>query len=142
TENGLKLGLAAALESHPVFLSEIDDLLYDVALLIDLDRINRRVFAVEPEFFPRLVEPPRQLLDSRAKDVREPEQHGQRDALLFQVARDVEQIERPLGVLAVRANDDMAAVIDVEEPGAPPLDVVQRPRGVDRPARSDLGSLG
>ena len=47
-EHRLQLRLAAALEADAVRLAELDDLLDDVPLLIDLDRIDRRVAASYP----------------------------------------------------------------------------------------------
>ena len=44
-EHRLQLRLAAALEADAVRLAELDDLLDDVALLVDLDRIDRGVAA-------------------------------------------------------------------------------------------------
>ena len=45
SEHRLQLRLAAALEADAVRLAELDDLLDDVALLVHLDRIHRRVAA-------------------------------------------------------------------------------------------------
>ena len=93
-EHRLQLRLAAALEADAVRLAELDDLLDDVPLLIDLDRIHRRVAAGVAELLARLVEARGERLDARPKDVGEPKQHRERDPLLFQVVRDLEQIER------------------------------------------------
>ena len=70
-EDRLELRLAAALEADAVRLAELDDLLDDVALLIDLDRIHGRVAAGVAELLARLLEARRQRLDARAKDVGE-----------------------------------------------------------------------
>jgi len=56
SEDSLELGLAAALEAHARILSEFDDLLDDVALLVDLDREYRRVPAGVLIFADRAIE--------------------------------------------------------------------------------------
>src|SRR6185503_14548101 len=68
-EDGLELGLAAALQADPVRLAELEDLLDDVALLIHLDRIHGGVAAGVLEFGAGFVEARRERLDARAEDV-------------------------------------------------------------------------
>ena len=77
-----------------MLLAELDDLLDDVALLVDLDRVDGGVAAGVPELLARLLEALGQRVDARAEDVGEAQQHRQRDALLLEVVRDLEQVER------------------------------------------------
>ena len=135
-ENRLQLRLAAALEADAVRLAEFDDLLDDVALLVHLDRIHGGVAAGVGELLARLLEAVGQRLDARAEDVREAEQHRQRDALLLEIVRDRRRGRRrgPDCSLSGRTMT-CPFVVDVEEAGAPALDVVEGARGVDRPRR-------
>ena len=123
-------------------LAEFDDLFDDVPLLIDLDRIHGGIAAGVTELFTRLLEAHGERLDARAQDVGEAQQHGQRDPLLFEIVRDLEQVDDPVRLFLVRAHDDMPIVVDVEEAGAPAFDVVQRARRIDRPARFTVGRRG
>jgi hypothetical protein len=113
----------------------LEDLLDHVALLVDLDRVHGGVAARVLELGRGGAEALGQLLDARPEDVAEAQQHGERDALLLEVAREVEQAQLALGVLAVGPHDDVAARVDVEVARAPALDVVQRAGVVHRPRR-------
>ncbi len=132
-EHRLQLRLRAALQTDAVRLAELDDLLDDVPLLIDLDRVDGRVPTAVLELLDRRLEARAQLLDAGAEDVGEAEQHGKPDSLLFQVAREVQEVELALAVRAIGAHHDAARVVDVEVPGAPPFDVVECACAVDRP---------
>ena len=55
-QDGLELGLAAALEPHAVRRPELHDLLDHVTLLVDLDRIHRGVGAAVAELLDRAGE--------------------------------------------------------------------------------------
>ena len=133
-EDGLELGLAPAFEADAASLAEFDDLFDDVALLVDLDRVDGRVAAGVAELLARLLEPRREVLDPRAQNVREAQQHRERDPLLLEIVRDLVQVHRAVGAILVRPHDDVPFVVHVEESGAPPLDSVQRSSGVDRPS--------
>ena len=126
SENRLQLGLAAALEADAVRLAEFDDLLDDVALLVHLDRIHRRVAAGVAELLARLLEAIGQRLDARPQDVGEAEQHRKRDALLLESFVIVEEVDDVIRAVLVGADNDVPFVVDVEEAGAPPLDVIER----------------
>src|SRR5262249_51463865 len=133
-ENGLELRLAAALESDAASLAEFDDLFDDVALLVDLDRIDGRVRAGVAELLARLLEARREILDARTEDVGESQQHRQRDPLLLEVVRDLEKVHRVVRTIFVRTHDDVSRVVDVEEAGAPALDTIESAGRVDGPA--------
>jgi hypothetical protein len=113
----------------------LDDLLDHVALLVDLDRVHGRVAAGVLELLGRRAEALGELLDARPEDVAEAQQHGERDALLLEVARQVEQRQLALGVARSGRTTTWPAVVDVEVAGAPALDVVECPRVVDGPRR-------
>ena len=138
-EHRLQLGLGAALEADAVLGAELHDLLDDVPLLVDLDRVHGRVGSRVLVLADRVREPLAQRLDARAEDVREAQQHRQGDALLFQIAREVVQTQLSVGMLLVRAHHDVPPRVDVEEAGAPTIHVVQRARLVGRPLRLRLG---
>src|SRR5688500_12287836 len=133
-EHGLQFRLRPALETDAVRVTELEDLLDHVSLLIDLDRVYRRVAPLVLELLDRGLESIAERLDARPEDVREPHQHRKRHSLLLQVAREVEQVERTLRAIAIRPDDDVAALVDVEVAGAPAVDVVEVACRVDRPA--------
>src|SRR2546423_11861697 len=79
TEDGLELRLASALEADAVRFAELQNYFDDMPLLVTLDRVHRRVAAGIGELCARVVEARRQCLDPRTEDVREAEEHGERD---------------------------------------------------------------
>ena len=92
-----QLGLGAALEPDAVRRAELDDLLHHVALLIDLDRIDRGVGALVAELLDRRCEALRQLGDARLEDVGKAQQERQADALGAEIHRDVVEIDAAPG---------------------------------------------
>ncbi len=140
-EHRLQLGLAAALEADAVRLAELDDLLDDVALLVHLDRIDRRVAARVVELLDRAATKRScRALDARAEDVGEAQQHRQSDALLLEILRELEQVELAAAFILVGTHDDVSLLVDVEEAGAPALDVVERAGFLDGPRLgADMG---
>ena len=134
-EHRLQLRLAAALESHLMRLAELHDLLDDVALLIDLDRIDGRVaagVARTPRALPRSASSARSMRERRMSEKRS--STGQRDPLLLEIVRDLVQVDDVVRTLLVRTDDHVSLLVDVEEAGAPALDVVEGARRVDRPS--------
>ena len=116
--------------------AELDDLLDDVSLLVDLDRVDGRVAAGVLEL--RGSADSKRSLSCSMRDRRMSEKRsstGQRDALLLEVHREVVQVERVLRAIRIRAHDDMSVRVDVEEAGAPPVDVVERFCVSNRPFR-------
>src|SRR5829696_5082764 len=142
SQHGLQLRLGAALEAHAVLVAELHDLLDDVALLVHLDRVHGGVRPGVLVLLDRVLESFAQRLDPRAEDVGEPEQHGERDTLLLEIARQIVEAEVPLGVLFIRTHDHVAALVDVEESGAPALNVVERARLLRVPSRLGSRSSG
>ncbi len=134
-EHRLQLGLGTALEPNPIRTSVLEDLLDDMALLVDLDRIHGRVPADVLVLAHRRLEAFAQLRDAGAQDVAEAQEHREGDALLFEIAREVEQVELELGSPAIRADDDAPTLVHVEIARTPAFDVVQRARVIDRPRR-------
>ncbi len=124
TEHGHEFGLAAALEARAVRCAELDDLLYDVALLIDFHRIDGGVGAVVAEFLDRALELAGQRLDSGAQDIGESEQKRQSHALGVQVERKLEQVEPPLGI-AVGMDGHVSRLVHPEVPLPPAAHVVE-----------------
>src|SRR5687767_12998873 len=133
SEHGLKLGFAAALETHAGSFSELDDLFHHVSLLIHLDRVNRGVSAGVLVLPNGTIESFGQGFDARAEDVGESEQQRQADALRLEVVREIEKVELTRRVVRIGPDHDVALFIDVEVTDAPPLDVVEGAGGVDRP---------
>jgi hypothetical protein len=98
-QHGLELGLGAALQPDAVRPPVLEDLLDHVALLVDLDRVHGGVAARVLELGRGGAEALGQLLDARPEDVAEAQQHGERDALLLEVAGELEQRELASGWL-------------------------------------------
>ena len=135
-DHGLQLRFRAALETDAVRLTELVDLLDDMALLIDLDREDRRVLPGVAVLLDRRLELLAELMHARAQQVREPQQHRHCDALRLEVLRQLEQIDLSVGVLAVGPHDDVALRVDIEIPAPPPFDIVKRAGVFDGPRRS------
>ncbi len=87
SEYGLKLRLAPALQADASDFSKLDYLFDHVALLIHLDRVNRRVSALIGKFSAGTREFLVQRFDSRSQDIRETQQQRQANALLLQIVR-------------------------------------------------------
>jgi hypothetical protein len=119
-EDGLQLGLGAALESDAGCLAELDDLLDHVALLVHLDRIDGRVLPLVLELGDGAREAGVQHLDARLEDLREPQEHGEVDALGLEVVRELEEVERLLGTVLVGAHDDAPGRLTSKKPSPHP----------------------
>ena len=132
-DDRLQLRLRSAFEAHAIRLAEFVNFLDDVPLLVDLDRKHGRVLARVAVLLDRRLELFAQLVHARAQQIRESQQHRHRDTLRFQILRQLEEIDFPIGVVAIRAHDDMPLGIDVEIPAAPPFDVVEGARVIDGP---------
>ena len=132
-EHGLQLGLAAALDPDAVLRTELHDLFDDVALLIDLDRVDERVGAVVLEFLDRALERAAERLDAGAEDVAEAKQDRKSYALLGEIHRHVEQIELAIRVREIGTDDRVSLLVHVEIADAPAFDVVERARLIDAP---------
>ena len=141
-QHRLQLRLAAALEADAVLRAEFDDLFDDVPLLVDLDRVDGRVAAVIRELLTRVVKSQRQRVEPGPQDVREAQQHRELDTLLLEIVRQLIEIQLAIRMVGVGPNHDVATVVQVEESGAPPVDVVERLRRLGRPRRGRLGRYG
>ncbi len=134
-EHRLQLGLGAALEADAVLAAELDDLLDDVPLLVDLDRVHGGVAAGVLELADRAARTARSAprcasggcrRSAAARAARRPAPRGRsRGRAGRACARSIR----------VRAHDDVARLVDVEEARAPALDVVERLRVINRPLR-------
>src|SRR5215210_4739743 len=138
-QNRLKLRLAAAFEPHSGRFAELDDLLHYVPLLIDFDRIHRRVSTSVGELLASVREFLVQRLDPRAEDVGKPQEQREAHPLRLQVVGQLEQIELPVRLLPVRSYDYMTSLVDVEKADPPPFDVVKSAGRFNRPRLDDLG---
>ena len=104
-EDRLQFRLGATLKAHAHRLAELENLLDDVALLVDLDRIDRGVLPRVAELRDGALERTVQRLDARSQDVGKAQQHRQRDPLGLEVEREPEQVECAVGMRLVRAHD-------------------------------------
>src|SRR5688500_15243813 len=141
-QHRLQLGLTAALESDAVLRAELHDLFDDVALLVHLDRIHGGVAALVAELLARMRKAIGQRVQAGAQDVREAQEDRELDPLLLEIVRELVQVQLPIRMIGVRPDDYVTALVDVEEPGAPAVDVVERLRGLDGPASRRVGRYG
>src|SRR5690625_1021266 len=86
-EDRLELGFAPDLEAHTILFAEGQDLLDDMSLLVDFDRIDRRILALVLELSDSSPEPLGQGLDSSLQYIRESKEEGEGDSLRFEVHR-------------------------------------------------------
>ena len=123
-QDGQQFGLGAGFEPEVERLAEIEDLLDDVPLLVDLDRIDAAVFALVVEFADGRLEGVVNLADAMAEDVGEAEQDRQLNAACLQLIDQVLQVDGLFGAL-VRVDGDMAIVVDAEVSFAPVANAVR-----------------
>jgi hypothetical protein len=127
-----QLGLAADLEADPVRRAEADDLLHDVALLVDLDRVDAAEAAFVRVVGDRLGERAREPAHAARHDVREPHQERQPEAALLELGQQLEEIDRR-AFRAARRHLDVTAFVDAEEAGAPVRDLIELGAVLERP---------
>ncbi len=138
-EHRLELRLAPNFEPHPVGLAVLDDLLDHVPLLIDLDRVDGRVAALELELFDRGLEALGQRLDARAQDIREAEQQRHADALLLEIHGEFVKVQSPFRIPG-RMDGYVSSLVDIEVADSPAVNVVEFPGVVDRPGHCATAS--
>src|SRR5688500_6469251 len=109
----LQLRLAAHLEANSVGSAELDDLLDDMPLLVDLDRIHGGVAALIAGFADSVSELGSQGLNTGLQDVRETEQQRQADPLRIEIQGEPVEVETPLPV-GVRMHHDVSFRVDAE----------------------------
>ena len=132
-EGDQQLGLAAGLEADVLRGAVLDDLLDDVALLVDLDRVDAAKAAVVAVLVDRLGEGRAQALHAARQDVGEAHQQRRAQAAVLEIEDQVEQVDaRPLG--AARTDLDVAAAVHREETGSPGGDIIQLQTVANSPA--------
>ena len=132
-ERGDELGLGAGFEAVVVFLPELGDFLDDLALLVDLDRIDAAVFAAVFGFLDRLAEGLVDFRDAGMQQVAETEEHGQVGAAVAQAVDDFEERDLGLGLVVLETNGDVAGFVDAEEAVAPGVDAIELGGFLGRP---------
>ena len=86
-ERHRELGLAARLEPHAEAPARPDQLVEDLALLVDLDREDAAVDAVVVELLDRSLERAEDLVDAGLEDLREPDEGREADLAAPQAAQ-------------------------------------------------------
>ena len=131
-ERHQQLGLGAGLEPEVEGPPVLDQLLDDVALLVDLDRVDAAVGALVVVLGDRLLERAAELLDARAQDVGEADQEREVEAAAAQVVDQLLEVDagraRPAGVTSM-----WPASLMREEVATPAVDVVELEGVLDRP---------
>jgi len=128
-EGDHELGLRAGLEAVVEVLAGGDDLVDDLAELVDLDREDAAVAALVALVLDRLVEKLVQLDDAMPEEVLKTDDHRRLQA---HAARLVDDIEDPdAALVGAREKFHEALVIDRDVAGAPALETVEflRPGG-------------
>ena len=75
-EGGDQLGLGAGFQTVVVLFAELGDFLDDLALLVDLDRVNAAIFAAVLGIFDRLAEGFVDFRDAGMQQIAETEENG------------------------------------------------------------------
>ena len=115
--------LGTRFKAEPEWLSELDDFLDDMALLVDLDGINAGVAATVVVFGDGGFESFMDLADAVLQDVGEAHEHWQADAAHDEFIDEFLEID--LLVFALGGEDgDVSVIVDAEVPLAPIPDVV------------------
>ena len=140
-QHGEQLGLGAGLQAEAVRLAEVEDLLDDLPLLVDLDRVDAAVPALVAELGDRLLEGVGDLADAVAEDVGEAQQDRQLDAAVLELIDQLLEVDGLVGVL-VRVDGDVALVVDAEVALAPVADAVGIDRVLHGPLAADVAGVG
>ena len=129
-DGGNEFGFAAGFETMMEFASETGDLLHDLLLLIDLDRINTAVLSLKTGLFDRFRKGRMQQTDLSVEDIAQTEQHRHVHAAFLDALDDLHQTDCG-SVLAESGNGQLAFGIDIEITCAPVADAVKI-RGIPR----------
>src|SRR5262249_8822842 len=113
-----QLGLAAGLDPEVVGLAEGEDLLDDLALLVDLDGVDADVTAPVLVLLDGLLEGLVEFADAVPQHVGEAQQDRQLDAARLQLIDQVLEIDVTVGPLG-RMHEQMAGPTDLEVALAP-----------------------
>ena len=127
-----ELGLAPRLDADAVFGTVLDDLVHDVPLLIDLDRVNAAETPTVSVPLDRVLKRRGELLDARRQDVGKADEQGGSQVAALEILDEGEQIDG--GLFGVRSHHDVPRIVDVEEIAAPVGDAVDVQTVADRPS--------
>src|SRR5262249_7065271 len=111
---------------------EVADLLDDVSLLVDLDRVDTAVLVLVVELADGGLEGVVDLANAVPQDVREAKEDGQLDAARLELLDQVEQVNRLVGTLG-RVYVDVAGLVDGKVTFAPMFDAVHLQGVADLP---------
>ena len=128
--DGHQLGLRARLEAEPVLPPEIEHFLDDLALLIDLDRVDTHVTAFVLVLCDGRLEGVVDVAEPVAEDVPEADEHRNLDPAQHQVVGELLEVDG-LGRILGRMDEDMTRRRDGEVALAPPVDFVELGRVAD-----------
>ncbi len=122
-QRGEKLGLAAALDAEMPRLTRIQNLLHNLAELVDLDREDAAIFCTIAHLTDRIREGLVDRLYAIAQEV--VKAHDQRESEFALAGFSDHFHEVDLLIIALRINGDVAGGIDAEVSAAPALDIVE-----------------
>jgi hypothetical protein len=123
-EGDQKLGLAARLETDVLGGPVLHDLLDDVSLLIDLDRIHAAEAAAVAVLGDGGAKRGAEAFHAAGEDVREADEKRSAQAALLEIVNEIEKVDAG-AVIAARPNLHVPTVVDGEEAGPPRGDTVQ-----------------
>ena len=130
-----QLGLAAGLESEAELAADGGDFLDDLALLVDLDRVDAAVAPLVLVLRDRALERGVNLAEPVLEDVGEAKQDGGAEAAELQAIDQTLQ-DRPRAPDPRRMDLQVPLLVDREVALAPPRDVVELARFGQRPLRA------
>ena len=124
SDGGDEFGFAAGFETVVEFASEAGDFLHHLLLLIDLDRINAAVLALESGLFDGFGTSRMQKPDLGVQNISQTEQNGHIHAAFLDPVHDLHQADRR-PILAERGDGQFAFSVDVEIIRTPVADAVK-----------------
>ena len=117
-----------------ILFAEFGDFLDDLALLVDLDRVNTAIFPAVFGIFDRLAEGFVDFRDAGMQQIAETEENGQVSAAVAQTVDDLEQRDFRLGFVIFKANGDVALFVHIKKAMPPSLDTVELGRFLRSPS--------
>ena len=139
-EGDHELGLGAGFEAEVVVLAGVEDLLDDLAELVDLDGEDAAVFTLVGLLGDGLAEGFVEVDDAVAEQVLEADDHGGLQAHAERLFHDVHDADGT--AVAQRLDGDLAIGIDLVMAGTPAFEAVEILGFIDGPGGRGLGFQG
>jgi hypothetical protein len=135
-----QLGFGASLDPESVGTAVVEELLDDMALLVDLDGVDPAVLPLVVVLGDGLLEGAEQLVDEGLEDVGEADQDRELETAVLEIVDEGLEIDPGQGGTR-RPDLDIPAVVDGEEVASPAVNVVELDGVLDRPRPDVCGQL-